>query len=250
MKRNNTPGRQVEIHAWVEQGIYEGKFRPGDFIEEQMLCEVFNVSRTPVREALLQLASRRLVTFQPRKGAMVTKLSAKEIIAMWEVLAGLEVMCCELAARRMSEKEQYELEDIHQVCSNYAESNDIANYKVANREFHDLIHTACRNYYLVQQIWDLRLRLRNYGRRPYQRPGGIERSFEGHSRIVDAIRSGNTKDAGIAMGEHVSGGLSLLDFLAEASTDWTTEQKPEGADVQSETNASTSQIARSHKIYT
>jgi DNA-binding GntR family transcriptional regulator len=242
MKNGNSVSKPSDLRSWIEQSIYEGRLRPGDFIDEQMLCKEFNVSRTPVREALLQLASRRLVTFQPRKGAMVTKLSAKQIVAMWEVLTGLEVMCCELAARRMTEAEHQELRRIHEASASCIEANDMAGYTAANRKFHDLIHTGCRNHYLVEQIRDLRLRLRSYGRRPYQRPGGIGRSFDGHARIVEAMLEGDSERAGVAMGEHVSGGLSLLDFLAEAS-DWTSDTDG-GSGHQEESGVGRAAIAR------
>lgn len=209
--------RQGEIHDWIENAIFNETLRPGDLIDEQMLCEKFNVSRTPVREALLQLASRQLVTFMPRKGAMVTRLSVQTIVPMWEVLTGLEVMAGELATRRMANEERTELQAVHEASAAFVSANDAAGYSASNRAFHGLIHDGCRNFYLVEQIRELRLRLRSYGRRPYQRPGGLKVSFEGHAKIVAAIARGDPAEAGNAVREHVSSGLSLLDFLAEAS---------------------------------
>src|SRR3954463_12025791 len=105
---------QGQIGAWVEAQISEGKLRPGDRVEEKQLCDLFNVSRTPVREALLQLASIGLVTFQPRQGAVVAQLSVKELVAMWEVLMGLEGFCAELAARRMPPDLLAKLSEVHE----------------------------------------------------------------------------------------------------------------------------------------
>jgi len=126
----------------------------------------------------------------------------------------------------MTEQDREALKRIHSDGEQCVKSNDPKGYTVANRQFHDAIHEGCRNQYLVEQIWDLRLRIRSYGQRPYQRAGGIQRSFDGHAEIIKAVLAGDPHKAGAAMSEHVSGGLSLIDFLVEASADWTGEKEP------------------------
>lgn len=217
-QKKKGPGRQNEVYEWLESAIFETKLNPGDFIDEQELCKKFDVSRTPVREALLQLASRDLVVFLPRKGAMVTRLSVQEIVPMWEVLTGLEVMCAELATRRMTAEERKNLEQTHRESEIYVEREQADKFSISNRTFHEIIHQGARNPYLTSEIRQLRLRLRSYGRRPYQRPGGLKTSFLGHAEIVEATKRGDEAVVREAMQRHVSGGLALMDFLAEAAS--------------------------------
>src|SRR4051812_29398608 len=96
--------RQGELRVCLENEILEGKIAPGTFLRENEICRRFKVSRTPVREALLQLASLDLIEFRPRRGAIVRQMSVKQIAAMWEVLTSLEALAAGLAARRMTQE--------------------------------------------------------------------------------------------------------------------------------------------------
>lgn len=74
---------QGNLRRWLEGEIVSGRLRPGDRIDEKELCGKFGVSRTPVREAILQLASIGLVALRPRQGAIVARISVRQIVAMW-----------------------------------------------------------------------------------------------------------------------------------------------------------------------
>jgi DNA-binding GntR family transcriptional regulator len=213
--RRTVPNRQNEIRAWLENEILEGHLRPGDRIGEQEICQKFAVSRTPVREALLQLASVELIEFRPRHGAVVLRISVRQIAAMWEVMTSLEGLCAELAARRMNHEEREALQVVHDRSRQLVVEDDIAGYDNCNREFHEIIYAGCRNDYLATHVRDIRRRLRIYRRYPFQRAGGMERSLTGHQAVLRALTAGDDAAAGSAMREHVAGGLSFLDLVAE-----------------------------------
>jgi DNA-binding GntR family transcriptional regulator len=211
-----TPSRrQGDIRAWLENEILEGRLRPGDRVDEQEVCRAFAVSRTPVREALLQLASIDLVEFRPRQGAMVLRISVRQIAAMWEVMTSLEGLCAELAARRMNDAERDALRVVHETSRSAAANGDVDGYDRCNRLFHEGIYVGCRNEYLATHVRDIRGRLRVYRRYPFQRAGGMERSHDGHEAVLQALVAGDGAAAGAAMREHVAGGLSFLDLVAE-----------------------------------
>lgn len=213
--RRTVPNRQNEIRAWLENEILEGHLRPGDRIGEQEICQKFAVSRTPVREALLQLASVELIEFRPRQGALVLRISVRQIAAMWEVMTSLEGLCAELAARRMGHDEREALQAVHERSRHFMAQEDVAGYDGCNREFHEIIYAGCRNDYLATHVRDIRRRLRIYRRYPFQRAGGMERSLAGHEAVMKALTAGDDGAAGSAMREHVAGGLSFLDLVAE-----------------------------------
>jgi DNA-binding GntR family transcriptional regulator len=206
---------KAQLRAALEEEITSGLILPGQRLDESELCARFGVSRTPVREALLQLASLGLVEFQPRRGASVARLTVQEIVAMWEVLTAMESFGTSLAARRMTGADRQALLDAHEASREFMDSNDVLGYEHANRTFHDMLYKAFRNPYLAAQVTDIRRRLRAYGRFPFQRPGGIARSFAGHQKVVDAVLAGDDEGAASAMREHISGGLTFLDFLVE-----------------------------------
>jgi DNA-binding GntR family transcriptional regulator len=218
-ERNGSTAKQMELRTWLERRIAEGDYSPGDRIDEQAICRSFGVSRTPLREALLQLSSVGLVVFRPRQGAIVAQMSVRQIAAMWEVLTHLEGLCASLCARRMTDSEVGRLKSIHEGGRPLLATNEVLIYAEANRAFHEVLYEGCRNDYLSVQVKGIRTRLNAYRRYPFQRAGGIERSFKGHQSVLDAIAAGNVDAADLAMREHVSGGLSFLDVVAELRRD-------------------------------
>ena len=98
--------RADALRDQLEQDIVTGALRPGERLDEQSLAARFGVSRTPVREALMQLATAGLVTLQERRGAFVAALGFKEIIERFEGMAVLEGACGALAARRITDEQQ------------------------------------------------------------------------------------------------------------------------------------------------
>jgi DNA-binding GntR family transcriptional regulator len=108
--------RADALRDQLEQDIVTGTLRPGERLDEQGLAARFGVSRTPIREALMQLATAGLVTLRQRRGAFVASLSLKEIIERFEVMAALEGACGALAARRITDGERRELLEAHEAC--------------------------------------------------------------------------------------------------------------------------------------
>ncbi len=219
-RRSQVPShRHQELRTWLEHEILEGNFRPGERLDEQKICEQFNVSRTPVREALLQLASIDLVVFRPRQGAVVARMSVKQIAAMWEVLTQLEGLCAASAARRMTQSDRAGLQRVHEAARAVVATGDVNAYDAANRDFHETIYAGCRNEYLASLVRDIRRRLRIYRRYPFQRAGGIQQSICGHERVVQAVIVGADNDAEMSMRQHIAAGLSFLDLVAELPDD-------------------------------
>ncbi|MCK1562414.1 GntR family transcriptional regulator [Bradyrhizobium sp. 173] len=213
--------RTNEIVNWIKAEIESGALPPGSKLEERQLSEKFNVSKTPVREALIQLASRGFVDLKQRKGATVSVLSAEEIVAMFEVMTELEGMAARLAATRMPTELQVRLLNI------YARSekalHDAQLYDSINKEFHEIIYEGAQNPYLAQSIKETRARLRLYRRYPFQKSGRIQQSYQDHSEIVSAITRGDCAAAEQAMHDHLTtGGRVFADLVAQNAPSATT----------------------------
>ena len=88
----------------IENGIVAGEFEPGERLDETQLAARFGVSRTPIREALMQLSAIGFVEIRPRRGAVVADPAPQRVFEMFEVMAELEGMAGALAARRHTEE--------------------------------------------------------------------------------------------------------------------------------------------------
>src|SRR5690625_3757757 len=89
------------IRIAIEADIRSGLLLPGDVIDEAALAREFKVSRTPIREALLQLEAQSILVSKPRQGMVVAKMNVQQLLALWELLVEMEGVCARLACERM-----------------------------------------------------------------------------------------------------------------------------------------------------
>ena len=207
--------RADALRDQLEQDIVTGALRPGERLDEQSLAARFGVSRTPIREALMQLATAGLVGLQPRRGAFVASLSLKEVIERFEVMAALEGACGALAARRITEPERQELLKAHEACAQVAAGSDADAYYYANERFHHVIYRASHNGFLAEQAHHLHDRLKPYRRLQLRARSRVASSLAEHQRIVDAILAGESANAEQVLKDHILiQGERLTDFIA------------------------------------
>jgi DNA-binding GntR family transcriptional regulator len=187
----------------IEEEITTGQLVPGSRLDEVELAKRFNVSRTPVREALNLLLGEGLIDIRPRRGAVVARMSPQRLIEMFEVMAELEAMCAQLAARRMSESEFAEVEAAHAACQGAVAAQDPDRYFYANERFHYAIYAASHNTFLAEQAASLQRKLRPYRRLQLRVRNRIQRSYQEHQAIIDALREGDAELAVQSVRKHV-----------------------------------------------
>lgn len=179
--------RSEQMSDQIEERIVTGVYPPGMRLDETELAAGLGVSRTPIREALIQLSSAGLVEIRPRRGAIVADIGPQRLCEMFEVMAELEAMCGRLAARRITEAEQRALSDAHQACEEARDANDADSYYRLNEEFHYLIYAASHNGFLEEQTVALHRRLRPYRRLQLRVRDRMGTSFAEHAGILEAI---------------------------------------------------------------
>ena len=213
-------GRNTELKAQLEHEIIFGQLRPGERLDELSLAARFAVSRTPVREALLQLTSMGLVEMRPRRGAVVASIGLKDLLDMFEVMAELEGMCARLAARRISDQECVDMRNIHNQSKHAVDAGDFDAYYACNVRFHETLYAASRNSYLAEQTIALRNRLAPYRRSQLHQHGRLPGSFSEHKNILKAIEERDAARVEELMKQHLSAqGGSVQDFIATLPTD-------------------------------
>ena len=212
-------GRTSEsLRKELEDDIEAGRLAPGDRLDEQTLAARFEVSRTPAREALLQLAAAGIVKMVPRQGAVVSSVSPQLGVGMVEVLTALEAEAAGLAARRMSDVEKAQLGKLHLASQAAVKKLDSAAYIKHNAAFHDVIYQGARNDYLAEQIRLTRRGMRFYHKSSLDRPARLRASWQEHGRVLEAIRSGDDILAQAMMREHILyGGRVFADMIASLS---------------------------------
>jgi len=218
-----TPNKASDqIRAEVSEQISQGTLLPGDSLDEAEIARRYGVSKTPVREALLQLKAQGLLTSLPRGGMVVSKMDLRQLLSLWELLAEIESVAARLACERMSADELKSLVDIHKKSSALAESENWNGWKKANQQFHEIIYNATRNPYLRQEVLRIRARTGVYRMHAFGALGRIHSSFEQHDQIVQALQRRDAQGAATAMVRHIlpaSNANSLTNFLMNIPKD-------------------------------
>jgi DNA-binding GntR family transcriptional regulator len=195
--------RSEQLRDSIEEMIAVGKLAPGQHLDETELAVAFGVSRTPIRETLIQLASMGLVVIRPRRGAVVAELGPQELLERFEVMSELEAVISRLAARRMSQPEQQALRAAHLACKGAVDANDPEDYYVRNEAFHEAIYAGSHNQFLVGQARGLYRRLRPYRRLQLRVRDRVRNSYAEHEGLVLAILAGDGELAARLAREHV-----------------------------------------------
>lgn len=185
--------------------IDDGTLLPGDQIDERDLMDSCAVSRTPVREALIQLEATGLVVRHARKGVRLFRPTTEQFLSILETHANLEAHAAELAARRICAAQQEKLRANVDACLSFAAragSDPHTEYYELNMRFHEIVAEACCNPFLLDMIKLNARKLMAYYRLRYKMPGAIDTSAREHAAIAGFIIEGNAASARAAMMDH------------------------------------------------
>jgi DNA-binding GntR family transcriptional regulator len=192
-----------ELRLQLADEIVQAVLAPGTPLDETALASRFNVSRTPVREAIRLLAASRLVDAGAHRAAVVAKPDPHQLVGMFEAMAELEALCAGFAAERMTSAERRKLEDVHERLRVLVQSGDPQHYHEANEAFHAIIYTGANNDYLAEMTLWTRARVRPFRRAQFRNLGRLAKSHAEHDRVVRAILRGERAVAANAMHEHI-----------------------------------------------
>jgi len=192
---------QKDAYSLILEAIDVGIYRPNDRLVESDLAERFGVSRTPIREALQRLETQSLLERDGRS-LIVASLDHNQMAELYVVRRELEGLAAQLAARHATEEEIAVLRDM--VTADDALVDDPVALSKANRRFHEQIHLASHNRYLVQQLNLVHRTMALMATTSLAAQGRGEIAQSEHKNIVAAIERRDEEAAGQALNDHIS----------------------------------------------
>jgi DNA-binding GntR family transcriptional regulator len=207
--------RQILVESLLKE-VVNGQIRSGEHLVTQSLARRFGVSHTPVREALVMLAGMGLVDITPNRGAVVRKLTAREVREICQVRRALECEAVRLACGRIEEPELRGLEDeLRRIGVDGDDgSKSISLARDVDSRLHDLIASRCGNAFLVLEIGRLKTLFRVFrdaawehskARHDYHR---LKAEAHEHLTIITALLAGDRRGSVRAMARHIASGMS------------------------------------------
>lgn len=220
--KDTKPLRRASLHQEladeVRQLVVEGKLQPGSKIPEKDLCEVYGVSRTPLREALKVLAADGLITLEPNRGAWVTKLTEKDLREFFPVMGALEALSGELACQRITDAEIAAIEDLHAQMVGHFEAGDRGQYFKANQAIHEAILSAARNDTLTSHYRALAVRIRQARYVANMTSERWKQAIEEHEAIMTALRARDGARLASVLRAHLSHKAETVMAWLESNT--------------------------------
>ncbi len=202
-----TQTRADEAFDCLQTAIVKGELAPGEKIGELELCQRFQLTRGPLREALGRLESRGLLVRRPHAGVKVVSVSTEELLELYRIREVMEGLAARQAAERMTDEEVAGLQatlDSHEAMIEKAQGQ--AYYQAeGDYDFHHRIATGSRNTKLAQMLLgDLYYMVRMYRYRLSTSAGRPHRALGEHRRIVEAIAQRDGELAEFLMKRHIN----------------------------------------------
>lgn len=192
-----------EIVDAIRDMIVDGQLEPGQKIPEKDLCDQFDISRTPLREALKALAVEGMIELLPQRGARVAVLGEEELVELFPIIAAMEALAGELACDRVTDVQIEAIRQMHERMVLAFDQSDRLEYAALNRAIHMAIFDAAGNAALVALYRNLELKIRNIRHTMRQHAGDWKQALDDHYEMLDALAARDRIRLSAIMKQHV-----------------------------------------------
>lgn len=202
-----------QVYLSLRNEILSGHYSDGEQLLQKDLAEKYEVSRIPVREALMQLASEGLVKLIPYKGAVVASLSLEEMHEIFEIRYALESLIIRYVVKNITEESA---QRVHNLLVKSTQTPPEQRSRKTNWEFHKALYEIAGKKRLLALIESQYEKIDRYVQVDVTQPHVQENAFKSHDAILQACRAGDTVEATVLLHEHMMSAMRRLDrFLRE-----------------------------------
>lgn len=176
-----------QVYIGIKNRILDGTFKQGERLHEVNLSKMFNVSRSPVREAIIELVTEGLLESIPNKGVYVKKLSVSDIINIYELREVLEQYAIRKSIEKINEDDIRKLEEIRYDLIRSFEENDLETYIKVDTNLHNIFFEICDNDILNDIIGSLYPQIQTFRSMSLSKKDRFEQSLEEHLDIINGL---------------------------------------------------------------
>jgi DNA-binding GntR family transcriptional regulator len=196
----------------VRDLIITGEFKPGQQLKEEELCEVFGISRPPIREAFKTLEANGLVIRRPRRGVIVAEYTTKDVEEVYTIVAMVYQKATDMAMRVITDHYLDLLESNIETMTKSVSIDPPAlkDYQEAHTAFHETIMELAGNQRMKVMEKQLRYQISIFSYKSLQNRDHLLSSLDYHQRILEAIRKKDREKALILVEEHITTATEVL----------------------------------------
>ncbi len=191
----NIKSLKEQVYEYLREQMRRGDIMPGSAIDMEETSKKLGVSKTPLRDALLQLEMEEFVTILPRRMVVVNSLTKDDIRNYYEIIGSLESMALLKAFERLQASDIEAMQKLNAGMKDAIAANDFDVYYERNLAFHNTFLNLCGNDSLVKLVNNLKKRLYDF-----PRPKGFVKEWEEssileHQALIDLLAKGRGQDA-------------------------------------------------------
>lgn len=179
-----------QVYQYLKDAMSEGTLRYGEFLDQDIICERLNVSKTPLRDALIRLEAEGFVSILPRKGVQINPITPEFIRSAYQIIGAVEVDCLNEVFDRLTSRHIDEFEESNERQWQLLKQDNYIDYYEENIRFHNIFLNLSSNTLLDQTLIHLRRRLYDFPRRSYSYDWEAF-NLETHRRFIDSVKYGN-----------------------------------------------------------
>jgi len=184
-----------QVYDYLREAINRGELEPGSFIDQNRLSAELGTSRTPLRDALIQLETEGFVSILPRRGVRVNRLLLGDIRHLYEIIGALEGVALMSGFERIAPGHTARMESLNEGMRSAVAAGDFDTYYNLNLAFHDVFLGLSDNHGLLRTVEVCKQRLYDFPReRDFVREWELTSTDE-HSELVRLIDSGEARAA-------------------------------------------------------
>ncbi|MFV0363339.1 MAG: GntR family transcriptional regulator [Suipraeoptans sp.] len=206
------PSKKNIAYEGIKQMIIEGELKHDTPLVERQLCEILNVSRTPVREALRELANNDMVEIVENKGVYVKKIDFKDMVEIFELREALECLTIQLFVKRATDEEITELGKLVAEQEGYYNNNEHALFMKTDMKMHNYIAEVAQNARIRNAVFNIYDQISQMALAAKDEAMIIEMAVNAHREMYKSIKEHDEENAIEAMRKHVS---EVKDFYKE-----------------------------------
>lgn len=191
----NVASLKEQVYHYLREQMQKGKIKPGSVIKMESTCRKLGISKTPLRDALIQLEMEGFVTILPRQGVYVNKLELEDIKEYYQVIGALENKALLEAAGKMEDKDIDRMEKLTLDMRKALSRDNFDLYYKNNLKFHGVFLELCGNKLLKKTVDMLKKRLYDFPRLKSYVKEWEESSIEEHLYLVGLLKKGEYREA-------------------------------------------------------
>jgi DNA-binding GntR family transcriptional regulator len=186
-----------QVYDYLRQQFQKHRLQPGEVINMDATARKLGVSKTPLRDALIQLEMEGFVTISPRRGIFVNSLPLDEIREFYQVIGSLESSALQAAFPKLGPSGIRKMDALNRQMQKAVDGDDFDLFYERNLQFHDVFIRLCGNKTLARIIGNLKKRLYDFPRQRQWIKEWEQTSIGEHQEIVDFLAAGDAQSAAL-----------------------------------------------------